>query len=143
MVRRETPRARGYRAREGVPRAHDPPATVTARPFPKRHWRSYGSDPLPTGAEALDEPFNAFPSWFLGIECDRCGKVQMVNQAHMSRSDMPMVSALTKQGKRPPVPPLMYFLAGPTAAPAPAPACPDHPRGARSSPTGGAVLVAA
>ena len=22
-----------------------------------RHWRSYGNDPLPTGAEALDEPF--------------------------------------------------------------------------------------
>jgi hypothetical protein len=24
----------------------------------------------------------AFPSWFLRIECDRCGKVQMVNEAH-------------------------------------------------------------
>ena len=34
------------------------------------------------GAEALDEPFAAFPSWFLRIECDRCGKVQMVNEAH-------------------------------------------------------------
>jgi hypothetical protein len=37
---------------------------------------------LPTGPEALDEPFTAFPSWFLRIECDRCGKVQMVNEAH-------------------------------------------------------------
>ena len=56
---------------------------MTARPVPKRHWRSYGNDPLPTGAEALDEPFNAFPSWFLRIECARCcGKVQMVNQVH-------------------------------------------------------------
>ena len=42
---------------------------------PQRHWRRHGTDPLPTGAEALDEPFNAFPSWFLRIECDRCGKV--------------------------------------------------------------------
>jgi hypothetical protein len=25
---------------------------MTARPVPKRHWRSYGNDPLPTGAEA-------------------------------------------------------------------------------------------
>jgi hypothetical protein len=54
-------------------------------PVPTRHWRSYGNDPLPTGQEALDEPFRAFPSWFLRIECDRCGKVQMVNEAHAAR----------------------------------------------------------
>jgi hypothetical protein len=53
-----------------------------------RHWRIYGTDPLPTGAEALDEPFNAFPSWFLRIECDRCGKVQMVNQVHSPQAYM-------------------------------------------------------
>ena len=41
---------------------------------PRRHWRSYGTDPLPTPAEALEEPFAAFPSWFLRITCDRCGK---------------------------------------------------------------------
>jgi hypothetical protein len=47
---------------------------------PRRHWRSDGTDePLPMPAEALNEPFRAFPSWFLRIECDRCGKVQMVN----------------------------------------------------------------
>ena len=39
--------------------------------------------PLPTAAEALDLPFRAFPSWFLRIECDRCGKVTMLNEAHM------------------------------------------------------------
>jgi hypothetical protein len=38
---------------------------------PARHWSSYGNDPLPTPAEALDEPFSAFPSWFLRITCDR------------------------------------------------------------------------
>ena len=37
-----------------------------SRAPPQRHWRSYGNDPLPTGAEALDEPFAAFPSWFMG-----------------------------------------------------------------------------
>ena len=47
---------------------------VTARPIPKRHWRSYGDDPLPTAREALDEPLPAFPSWFMRITCDRCGK---------------------------------------------------------------------
>jgi hypothetical protein len=36
---------------------------VTVRPVPKRHWRSYGTEPLPTGQEALHEPFRAFPSW--------------------------------------------------------------------------------
>jgi hypothetical protein len=35
---------------------------------PKRHWRSCGNDPLPTGIEDFDEPFAAFPSWFLRIE---------------------------------------------------------------------------
>jgi hypothetical protein len=29
---------------------------------PKRHWRSGGTEPLPTAAEALGEPFAAFPS---------------------------------------------------------------------------------
>ena len=29
-----------------------------------------------------NEPFHAFPSWFLRITCDRCGKVQFVNEAH-------------------------------------------------------------
>ena len=62
---------------------------MTARPVPKRHWRSYGNDPL-------EEPFNAFPSWFLRIECDRCGKVQMVNQAHYARSTMPIREILAK-----------------------------------------------
>ena len=38
-------------------------------PVPARHWRSYGNDP--TAAEAMNEPFRAFPSWFLRIEFDR------------------------------------------------------------------------
>jgi hypothetical protein len=52
----------------------------------QRHWRSYGTDhPLPSPAEALAEPFAAFPSWFLRIECDRCGKVVLHNEAHAAR----------------------------------------------------------
>jgi hypothetical protein len=51
---------------------------------PKRHWRSYGTDPLPTAAEALDEKLWAFPSWFLRITRDRCGKDRMLNEAHAS-----------------------------------------------------------
>ena len=63
-------------------------ATANDRPAgPARHWRSYGTDPLPTGAEALDEPFRRFPSWFLRITCDRCGKDRMVNEAMRRRRD--------------------------------------------------------
>jgi hypothetical protein len=29
---------------------------MTARSVPQRHWRSYGTEPLPTGREALEEP---------------------------------------------------------------------------------------
>ena len=53
-----------------------------ARTPPQRHWRSYGAEPLPTAAEALQQPLAAFPSWFLRITCDRCGKDRMVNEAH-------------------------------------------------------------
>jgi hypothetical protein len=63
---------------------------MTARPIPTRHWRSYGTEPLPTGEEALEEPFRAFPSWFMRITCDRCGKDRMLNEAHMKRSDVPI-----------------------------------------------------
>ena len=56
---------------------------VTARPIPTRHWRSYGDHPLSSGAEALDEPFNAFPSWYLRVTCDRCGKDRMLSETHM------------------------------------------------------------
>ena len=52
-----------------------------------RHWRSYGDYKLPTGAEALNEPFSAFPSWFLRITCDRCGKVQIINEVHVAWRD--------------------------------------------------------
>ena len=55
---------------------------MTGRPVPRRHWRSYGNEPLPTPAEALAELFSAFPSWFLRVECDRCGKPTMINEAH-------------------------------------------------------------
>jgi hypothetical protein len=40
---------------------------MPARTVPRRHWRSYGNDPLPSGKQALDEPLRAFPSWFLRI----------------------------------------------------------------------------
>jgi hypothetical protein len=41
---------------------------MSRRAPPTWHWRSYGDETLPTGAEALDEPFSAFPSWFLRID---------------------------------------------------------------------------
>jgi hypothetical protein len=55
---------------------------VSRRTPPVRHWRAYGDDKLPTAVEALDEPFTAFPGWFLRITCDRCGKLQIINEAH-------------------------------------------------------------
>jgi len=55
---------------------------MTARPPPERHWRPYGAEPLPPASEALGQPLRAFPSWFLRIECDRCGKTTILNEAH-------------------------------------------------------------
>jgi hypothetical protein len=59
--------------------------TLTTRPIPERHWRSYGNDPLPTGREAMDEPFRAFPSWFLRIECDHCDAVKQFDAVNPGR----------------------------------------------------------
>ena len=49
---------------------------------PRRHWRSYGTEPLPTGREALEEPFRAFPSWFMRVTSDRCGQQRMFSETH-------------------------------------------------------------
>jgi hypothetical protein len=49
----------------------------------RRRWRSYGDDPLPTPAQALAAPLSAFPSWFIRMECERCGQERYTNQVHM------------------------------------------------------------
>ena len=69
---------------------------MTARPIPKRHWRRHGTDPLPTGAEALDEPFGAFPSWFLRVTCERCGQERLLAQTHSAQSGMMIRAILAK-----------------------------------------------
>ena len=62
--------------------------TMTARPTPKRHWRSYGHDPLPTGEQALDETLRAFPAWFLRIVCDRCGKERLISETYLVHGEL-------------------------------------------------------
>jgi hypothetical protein len=69
---------------------------MTARPVPKRHWRSYGDAPLPTGAEALNEPFGAFPSWFMRITCERCGQERMFSETHAAQRDMLICDIIAK-----------------------------------------------
>jgi hypothetical protein len=46
----------------------------------------------------MGEPFAAFPSWFLRIECDRCGKVTLLNEAHTgsSRRNLPIPVLLAR-----------------------------------------------
>lgn len=56
---------------------------MTARPAPRRRWRSYSDHPLPTGTEALDEPPAAFPSWYLHITRYCCGKERMASEVHL------------------------------------------------------------
>ena len=47
-----------------------------------------GDQPLPFGDEALKQPFNAFPSWFLRITCERLRQRSHVNQVHMPQVDL-------------------------------------------------------
>ena len=59
---------------------------------PTRHWRSYGTDPLPSPAEALQQPLAAFPNWILRITCDRCGKDRFLTEGRAlpRQRDMPL-----------------------------------------------------
>jgi hypothetical protein len=47
-------------------------------------------DRLPSGREALDEPFAAFPSWHMRITCDQCGKDRMLNEVHTAPRNLPV-----------------------------------------------------
>jgi ribosomal protein S27E len=70
---------------------------MTARPVASRHWRTYGNNyPLPTGIEALDEPFAAFPSWFLRVTCERCGHERMFSKVHSAQRAMLIRTILAK-----------------------------------------------
>ena len=69
---------------------------MTARPVPARHWRSYGNDPLPAPQEAMNEPFRAFPSWLLRIECDACGKVRVISETHFAHGYLPIRTILRR-----------------------------------------------
>lgn len=63
---------------------------MTLSSAPRRLWRPYGTEALPTDQEALGEPLAAFPSWFLRITCGRCGKVRMLNEAHATEGQRGM-----------------------------------------------------
>ena len=51
---------------------------------------------FPSPAEALGEPFAAFPSWFLRITCDRRGKDRMGNEAHAPWRDKTLREILAR-----------------------------------------------
>jgi hypothetical protein len=70
------------------------------QPVPQRHWRSYGSDP-PSGAEALDQPFAAFPSWFMQVTCDRCGQQRMFSETHAAEQRDMLIHDIRGASSRP------------------------------------------
>jgi hypothetical protein len=55
----------------------------------------YGTEPLPP-AEATQQSFSAFPSWFLRIECDRCGTATLHKESHAPWRDR-LLSDVLKQ----------------------------------------------
>ena len=56
----------------------------------------YGTEPLPSRAEALALPLKAFPGWFLSIRCERCGEMRMVNETQTPWQDMRLVYVLRR-----------------------------------------------
>jgi hypothetical protein len=65
---------------------------------PERHWRSCGANLLPTGAEAMAEPFSAFPSWMMRLTCDRCGKDRLLVETHFTQRHMTIWEILRRLG---------------------------------------------
>jgi hypothetical protein len=76
---------------ESTPGAERAGDQMTAHPIPRCYWRRHGTGPLPTGAEALDEPFAGFPGWFLRVTCERCGQERVFNEAHASAAQRGML----------------------------------------------------
>jgi hypothetical protein len=71
---------------------------MAGRKPPERYWRSYGDDPLPTAAEAMDEPFAAFPSWLLRVTWYRCGKDRFIDETPFDRRDMLLRDIIRRMG---------------------------------------------
>jgi hypothetical protein len=51
---------------------------------PRRQWLCYGTGPLPSPAEALASPLGSFPSWYLRMECARCGRERYLAETLMT-----------------------------------------------------------
>jgi hypothetical protein len=54
------------------------------------------TDPLLTGSEALGAPFSAFPSWFMPITYDRCGKDRLLFETHTPQHDTQVREIIAK-----------------------------------------------
>ena len=47
-------------------------------------YRSWGDDPLPSRDEALTSPLRAFRSWYLRMECIKCGRERWLAETHLT-----------------------------------------------------------
>src|SRR5215469_7637345 len=60
-------------------------------------WSPDGDDRLPSRAEALALPLQAFPGWFVCIQCERCGETRaVVNAGRSPWGRMPLVYILRR-----------------------------------------------
>ena len=56
----------------------------------------YGDYPLPSPSEALAAPLRSFPSWYLRVTCDRCGKERLLSEVHTPQRDLLLRDILAK-----------------------------------------------
>jgi hypothetical protein len=42
----------------------------------------------------LDKPLRAFPSWFLRVECERCGAMRMISERHGALTIREIIASL-------------------------------------------------
>ena len=63
---------------------------MAVRKPPERYWRSYGTDPLPTAAEAMAEPFAAFPVLDDEDHLRPLWQGSLLAETHFARRDLPL-----------------------------------------------------
>jgi hypothetical protein len=51
---------------------------------------------LRSGQQPLDQSLRAFPSWFLRIVCDHCGKERMISETRVAHGEMPIRNILAR-----------------------------------------------
>jgi hypothetical protein len=53
---------------------------------------------VPSAQKVLDQPLRAFPSWFLRVECERCGAMRTISERHGALTIREILASMRHDG---------------------------------------------